>query len=243
MISKGQKRKLHDDVVGGMRSATWESQRQSVLGISLDKYHRGKALVEPSLRRSVLIANTLRQIHIENKPPYGLVNLAGPLPPMVPSNPCTHRESGLGVVNSTSGVEDMEEVWMSSESDFSLSAAVSSILKELDLTVDGGPGPQAPQRTPFMSIENLPRDMGLKQAPTCYLQDVKLDELFHDIDTSVFDREMGVRALSAAASDELLKYLPSLSSVPSTSPSPFSLNQSFRDLNELEHIMEILVES
>uniref|UniRef100_A0A673WAY3 SERTA domain containing 3 n=1 Tax=Salmo trutta TaxID=8032 RepID=A0A673WAY3_SALTR len=240
MISKGQKRKLHDDVVGGMRSANWESQRQSVLGISLDKYHRGKALVEPSLRRSVLIANTLRQIHIENKPPSGLVNLAGPVPPMVPSNPCIHWESGLGVVNS---VEDMEEVWMSSESDFSLSAAVFSILKELDLAVDGGAGPQAPQRTPFMSIENLPGDLGFKQAPTCYLQDVKLDELFHDIDTSVFDREMGVRALSAAASDELLKYLPSLSSVPSTSPSPFSLNQSFRDLNELEHIMEILVES
>ncbi|XP_035628454.1 SERTA domain-containing protein 3 [Oncorhynchus keta] len=269
MISKGQKRKLHDDVVGCMRSATWESQRQSVLGISLDKYHRGKALVEPSLRRSVLIANTLRQIHIENKPPSGLVNLTGPVPPMVPSNPCTQRESGLGVVNS---VEDMEEVWMSSESDFSLSAAVSSILKELDLAVDGGPGPQAPQRTPFMSIENLPGDVGSRQAPTwhwssewrpggsrtsegmafgsveevmhsSYLHDVKLDELFHDIDTSVFDREMGVRALSAAASDELLKYLPSLSSVPSTSPSPFSLNQSFRDLNELEHIMEILVES
>uniref|UniRef100_A0A8C7N769 SERTA domain containing 3 n=1 Tax=Oncorhynchus kisutch TaxID=8019 RepID=A0A8C7N769_ONCKI len=240
MISKGQKRKLHDDVVGCMRSATWESERQSVLGISLDKYHRGKALVEPSLRRSVLIANTLRQIHIENKPPSGLVNLTGPVPPMVPSNPCTQRESGLGVVNS---VEDMEEVWMSSESDFSLSAAVSSILKELDLAVDGGPGPQAPQRTPFMSIENLPGDLGSRQAPTCYLHDVKLDELFHDIDTSVFDREMGVRALSAAASDELLKYLPSLSSVPSTSPSSFSLNQSFRDLNELEHIMEILVES
>ncbi|CAB1348646.1 unnamed protein product [Coregonus sp. 'balchen'] len=272
MISKGQKRKLHDDVVGGMRSATWESQRQSVLAISLHKYHHGQELVEPSLRRSVLIANTLQQILLENKPPYGLVNLAGPVPSMVPSNPCIHRESGLGVVNSASGVEDMEEVWMSSESDFSLSAAVSSILKELDLTVDGGPGPQAPQRTPFMSIENLPGDLGLKQAPTghwssewrpegsrtsegvafgsveevmrsSYLQDVKLDELFHDIDTSVFDREMGVRALSSAASDELLKYLPPLSSVPSTSPSPFSLNQSFRDLNELEHIMEILVES
>ncbi|XP_014017572.1 cell division cycle-associated protein 4 isoform X1 [Salmo salar] len=261
MISKGQKRKV-DDVVGGMRSGTWESQRQSVLGITLFKYHRGQELMEPSLRRSVLIANTLRHIHLENKPPYGLVNLAGPVPPMVPSKPCSHRESGLGVVNSASGVEDKKDVWMSSESDFSLSGAVSSILKELDLTVDGGLGPQAPQRTPFRSIENLPGDLGLKQSSegcrtsegvafgsveevmcSSYLQDGKLDELFHDIDTSVFDKEMGVRALSAAASDELLKYLPSLSSVPSASPSLFSLNQSFRDLNELEHIMEILVES
>ncbi|XP_021443149.2 SERTA domain-containing protein 1 [Oncorhynchus mykiss] len=199
MISKGQKRKV-DDVVGGMRSGTWDSQRQSVLGISLIKYHHGQELMEPSLRRSVLIANTLRQIHLENKPPYGLVNLTGPVPPMVPSKPCTHRESGLGVVNSASGVED---VWMSSESDFSLSAAVSSILKELDLTVDRG---QSPQRTPFRSIENLPGDLGLIRSwvafgsveevvCSSYLQDVKLDELFHDIDTSVFDREMGVRAL------------------------------------------------
>uniref|UniRef100_A0A8C7FIM7 Biliverdin reductase B n=1 Tax=Oncorhynchus kisutch TaxID=8019 RepID=A0A8C7FIM7_ONCKI len=191
MISKGQKRKV-DDVVGGMRSGTWESQRQSVLGISLVKYHRGQELMEPSLRRSVLIANTLRHIHLENTPPYGLVNLTGPVPPMVPSKPCIHRESGLGVVNSASGVEDKEDVWMSSESDFSLSAAVSSIL--------------SPQRTPFRSIENLPGDLGLKRSwvafgcveevvCSSYLQDVKLDELFHDIDTSVFDREMGVRAL------------------------------------------------
>jgi hypothetical protein len=202
MISKGRKRNV-DDVVGGMRSGTWESQRQSVLGISLVKYHRGQELMEPSLRRTVLIANTLRHIHLENKPPYGLVNLTGTVPPMVPSKPCLHRESGLGVVNSASGVEDKEDVWMSSESDFSLSAAVSSILKELDLTVDRG---RSPQRTPFRSIENLPGDLGLKRSwvafgrveevvCSSYLQDVKLDELFHDIDTSVFDSEMGVRAL------------------------------------------------
>uniref|UniRef100_A0A8C7RKJ4 SERTA domain containing 3 n=1 Tax=Oncorhynchus mykiss TaxID=8022 RepID=A0A8C7RKJ4_ONCMY len=188
-VGFGQKRKV-DDVVGGMRSGTWDSQRQSVLGISLIKYHHGQELMEPSLRRSVLIANTLRQIHLENKPPYG-----------------------------ASGVED---VWMSSESDFSLSAAVSSILKELDLTVDRG---QSPQRTPFRSIENLPGDLGLIRSwvafgsveevvCSSYLQDVKLDELFHDIDTSVFDREMGVRALCCS-----------------------------QDLHELEHIMEILVES
>uniref|UniRef100_A0A8C8EJI1 SERTA domain-containing protein n=1 Tax=Oncorhynchus tshawytscha TaxID=74940 RepID=A0A8C8EJI1_ONCTS len=195
-VGFGQKRKV-DDVVGGMRSGTWESQRQSVLGISLVKYHRGQELMEPSLRRSVLIANTLRHIHLENKPPYGL---------------------------------DKEDVWMSSESDFSLSAAVSSILKELDLTVDGG---RSPQRTPFRSIENLPGDLGLKRSwvafgcveevvCSSYLQDVKLDELFHDIDTSVtYPLCPPFRPLHPL----------------------LSLNQSFRDLHELEHIMEILVES
>uniref|UniRef100_A0A8C8C592 SERTA domain-containing protein n=1 Tax=Oncorhynchus tshawytscha TaxID=74940 RepID=A0A8C8C592_ONCTS len=181
-VGFGQKRKV-DDVVGGMRSGTWESQRQSVLGISLVKYHRGQELMEPSLRRSVLIANTLRHIHLENKPPYGL---------------------------------DKEDVWMSSESDFSLSAAVSSILKELDLTVDGG---RSPQRTPFSWVA-----FGCVEEVVCssYLQDVKLDELFHDIDTSVtYPLCPPFRPLHPL----------------------LSLNQSFRDLHELEHIMEILVES
>lgn len=64
MITCGQKRKLptEDDEVSDRSSPLWESQRQFVFSVSLNKYQRSQELPEPSLRRSVLIANTLRQI-------------------------------------------------------------------------------------------------------------------------------------------------------------------------------------
>ncbi|KAL0972860.1 hypothetical protein UPYG_G00195620 [Umbra pygmaea] len=271
MISKGQKRKLHDDdVVGDVRSAAWESQRQSLLDISLEKYHRSHDCMEHSLRRSVLIANTLKHMHPENRPLSGSVTWAGPMPSGVP--PCTMRESGPGVLTNGDVVVDMEHEWLSSESDFSLSAAVSSILKELDMTMAGGPGPGT-QSLPFKPAANLAADLGLKQYPSgnwssercaegCRTServvfadteevvrssyDGTLDDLLHDINTSVFEREMGaigVRDISGAASDELLKYLPPLTSVPSSSQLPISLSQSAMNLNELEHIMEMLFQS
>ena len=67
MILKGQKRKLppEDPDHTEETTAELEGQRQLVLYISLNKYQHGQVLAEPSLRRSVLIANTLRQITLE----------------------------------------------------------------------------------------------------------------------------------------------------------------------------------
>lgn len=64
---KGQKRKLPsaDEEVPDRTSPFWESQRQFVFTVSLNKYQRGQELPEPSLRRSVLIANTLRQVSLQ----------------------------------------------------------------------------------------------------------------------------------------------------------------------------------
>ncbi|KAG7470713.1 hypothetical protein MATL_G00116800 [Megalops atlanticus] len=289
MMGKGLKRKRLDPPEGGSverGSVVYESQRQSVLDISLDKFQHGQMLVEPSLRRSVLIANTLRQIQeeirLEGATP---AQVRGPhcgAPPVL--EPCPREEVPLTrppPASRPQSVEDADDDWMalSSEEDFSLSSAISSILKDLDMVIDGGSahGPQAPLRTPLGSIENLQGEAGPKQqqqqqelvagavrADRCtegcrppeaavfgsfevmrssYLRDVALDDLFLDIDTSVYEREtspQGARMISSAAGDELLKYLPTLSSPAS---SPFSLSQNVRDLNELEHIMEILVGS
>lgn len=67
MITCGQKRKLpaEDDEVSDKSSPLWESQRQFVFSVSLNKYQRSQELPEPSLRRSVLIANTLRQVSLQ----------------------------------------------------------------------------------------------------------------------------------------------------------------------------------
>ena len=65
----GAKRK-HDEVDGGAASrtssvATYVTQRQSMLDISMVKLQNSPTRKEPSLRRSVLIFNTLRRIETE----------------------------------------------------------------------------------------------------------------------------------------------------------------------------------
>lgn len=69
MIMKGQKRKLPpEDGESDGSCLTWENQRQFVFSVSMIKYQRGQELPEPSLRRSVLIANTLRQMETCSAP-------------------------------------------------------------------------------------------------------------------------------------------------------------------------------
>ncbi|XP_069042438.1 SERTA domain-containing protein 3 isoform X2 [Lepisosteus oculatus] len=290
MEVKGQKRKLPADgeLPAGARaekgSSLYAAQRQSVLDISLDKFRRGQALAEPSLRRSVLIANTLRQIQEEIRQDGAGGSVPDQrVPAPIPPEPGLHKEAPpprMSLENHRPGFGDGDD-WalLSAEEDFSLSSAISSLLRDLDLVLDGSssPGPQQQQqqqqqqRAPLSSIENLPSDWGSKQdglpcraerpgegpeacrAPepvfgsfeimrSSYLTDVALDDLFPDIDTSVYEREAGAlggRTFPVPPGDELLKYLSSCS----PASSAFSPSPSVRDLNELEHIMEILVGS
>ncbi|KAG2469522.1 SERTA domain-containing protein 3 [Polypterus senegalus] len=297
MIGKGLKRKLSDDdlleaAVMQKGTGLYLDQRQSVLNISLDKFQRGQMMAEPSLRRSVLIANTLRQIQDEIRQENsgmlaencsnattgtGTINGAHSVPPVVePSNNREVPPQRLSLENHPlSSSEGDDWMMLSSEEDFSLSSAISSILKELDVVLDGSSAP-VPPRIPLSSIENVTTETkgspGVKLdtlvcksdrsgnyadgyklcdsvfgnfevLSSSYLNDVPLDDLFLDIDTSVYERESGSlgsvlsgRTFSTTAGEELLKYLPSCS------PS-FTTNPSCRDLNELEHIMEILVGS
>ncbi len=69
LVSTGFKRKHdaleEDEGKGCPQSQAYTMQRQSVLNISICKLKTTRALIEPSLRRSVLICNTLRQIQQE----------------------------------------------------------------------------------------------------------------------------------------------------------------------------------
>ncbi|KAK5604951.1 hypothetical protein CRENBAI_005662 [Crenichthys baileyi] len=247
MILKGQKRKLdpEDVEVSEPSSPVWESQRQFVFSVSLNKYQRGQELPEPSLRRSVLIANTLRQITLpsadreEVQPPSGSLCRLHPKEresifteskpnsvlmggdPMCSLNGsaltnCYH--SGDSAVTTTGDDEDEDWGSMSTDSDFSLSAAISSILTALDSTIDGSP--QAAPRTPLRSLENLSgssergsawvkhgtRAGGVSWAPqgeekvqeSCadvgkpsYLNDIMMEDVFQDVDSSLLERDMG----------------------------------------------------
>ncbi|KAJ3590641.1 hypothetical protein NHX12_008591 [Muraenolepis orangiensis] len=366
MIMKGQKRKLPPEDTAFFSenaSAELDGQRQIVLYISLNKYQRGQELAEPSLRRSVLIANTLRRITSQASSiskaavekdggspapcgaatalqseesgvtgtgftPNGLLTVGD-----VSSSPANQHENGVpssrpqvnfhamsppNVCTGGDSSEDWES--MSSDPDFSLSAAISSILTSLESSIDGNPGASPPTpRTPLRSVENLAAPEGegaskqqqgvrglcwggweraeesrtmdscVEVMRSSYLGDLALDDLFQDIDTSLLERELGTLGSRGEGHEDLLKYLPSLSSSAtppslSFSSSPFlSFNQNLwclpsfssgfnssttsatasffsfaspspssssypgqglaRDGLELDHLMEVLVES
>lgn len=283
MTSKGLKRKFPAEREES--GPAWEYQRQSVLDISIEKFQRDLTLVEPSLRRSVLIANTLRQIQSEELMCANDALSTSEIPVKTPPAPIQNSvlQSNLshhGCLQSFPAVTvchpltDNGDSWMSTspEEEFSLSTAISSILKELDVegSQDSSQPSLCPQRTPLGSIENLPGgldagsrhrswmagqrgeecDRRLEGGPlgsmaatySSYLHSVGLDSLFLEEDMSVFDREvgsLGARTFSTVATEELARYLPSLAGSTATALT----SPSMKDLHELDHIMEILVES
>ncbi|KAB5575029.1 hypothetical protein PHYPO_G00215970 [Pangasianodon hypophthalmus] len=199
MVARGLKRKLRDDDV---RDPGWENQLQSVLNISIDKYQRDQALMEPSLLRSVLITNTLRQAKTHMETVSGIEN---PMKKIQTHHPVTCFRQELGT---PSGFEDMDDDFME---DLSLSTAITAILKNLDTALDGSSGSSAPQRSPLASVENLTGDRTCKRSPnkslSNHLQDSVLDDLLLDFDTSICERELADHTFDLSA-DEFVKYLP-----------------------------------
>ncbi|KAM9800869.1 SERTA domain-containing protein 3 [Neosynchiropus ocellatus] len=285
MIMKGQKRKLPQDELEGVDSgASWENQRQFVFSVSLNKYQQSQELPEPSLRRSVLIANTLRQVSMESCSSQDTSILAehDQAGPHTWERPSGAAHSGPAVSGPTDvSVPEPEEDWesMSSDPDLSVTAAISSIITALECSSE----PPAATRTPLRSLENLElppeikygmrlngtwdreEETSVEALKSSYLHDVTMEDLFQDIDTSLLERDMGVLGLRGSGSgDDLLMYLPtfqassqptkclpSFSSFasPSFSSPSFSPTQSFsgqsplREALDLDHLMEILVES
>ncbi|XP_067275834.1 SERTA domain-containing protein 3 [Pseudorasbora parva] len=272
MVAKGQKRKLlHREDEG--RGAAWENQLQSVLDISMDKFHRDQALKEPSLLHSVLINNTLRQVQSEVRAQVESLSTvkitaksqthSGSEPGFPIGSPPTEHDAPLFSLNA----ENLEDGFMAwtSEDDLSLSSAISAILKDLDTVMDAGQGPCAPQRAPLGPIENLTGDVRLTQYPLSssrtektsnvgpsikteaaypgYPQDVTLDKLLLDIDTSVFEPEVNLLQGFSVTADDLVKCLPSLSKPPSASSSSSldSRGQATWEIQDIEHVMDILM--
>ncbi|XP_062861089.1 SERTA domain-containing protein 3 [Trichomycterus rosablanca] len=199
MVARGLKRKLHNDV----GEPVWENQLQSVLNISIDKFQRDQSLVEPSLLRSVLITNTLRnaKTHMEACSEN--------------QNPAKKPQTYQPVHTNPAGFEsDAEE---DPTEDFSLSTTISAILEDLDTALDSTCGPSGPQRAPLASVENLSVDRTCKMSPVkiqnCsfnpsnHLQDMVIDGLLLDVDAAVREVEANDHAFSFPA-EELVKYLP-----------------------------------
>lgn len=133
MPTRGIKRKFPDweeSVLDGHLSFQTDSYsffRQSLLNMSLEKFNKGRMMIEPSLRRYVLIANTLRVIQEEIRH----------------ENPCNLEGGISGICDPLSGhvvgsvlPQDLENPVPSAEEDFSVTATIASILKELESVLD-----------------------------------------------------------------------------------------------------------
>lgn len=199
-------------------------QRQRVLGLCLEKLQRYQAGVELSLRRSVLLINTLRQIQ-EDMQSEGV-------------GTCT-PEVLLNGVHSDSCIlrEDMPVTCpgcAEGEAD-SLSPSVLSS-QEADSSSDQQKSLPAATINAFSDAVNA---MG-------YLSDLALDDIFEDIDTSMYETSDLPSAWTSGSlwpvsvslwADEDVKIRPT------SHASAGSLQSCLTDLNELDHIMEILVKS
>lgn len=265
MIVKGQKRKLHsgDEQVADRSSPFWENQRQFVFSVSLNKYQRSQELPEPNLRRSVLIANTLRQVSLEACEAPS-IDMEPSLPTCTSSsvyqekNSVARYNSSVVLGNSHSALasspicssdflpkyatsyhsdasyipvseKDDNEDWgsVSMDTDFSLSAAISSILTVLDSSIDGSQ--QVAPRMPLRPLENLSgpyeasltwhkqeivdygesrqqqlecnlHENNMEDTKSNYLSDLTMQDLVQDMDTSLLGNEMAMFGLKASCS-------------------------------------------
>uniref|UniRef100_A0A3B5ARF9 Si:dkey-177p2.6 n=1 Tax=Stegastes partitus TaxID=144197 RepID=A0A3B5ARF9_9TELE len=218
-----------DGLLGPSRSDMSRlQQRQLVLGLCLEKLQRYQVGMELSLRRSVLLINTLRQIQEEMRS-----DGAGSCDPDVL----------LGGVHPDSCLlrDDFRE--------------------DMPLTCPGctegdGESPPASPELPSQEENSSDQQKSLPAATIStfsdavgavgYLGDLALDDIFEDIDTSMYETSDLPSAWAAGSlwplsvslwPDEDAKLRPASHS------SAGSLQSCLMDLNELDHIMEILVKS
>lgn len=197
-------------------------QRQLVLGLCLEKLQHYQTGVGLSLRRSVLLINTLRQIQEEIQSD-GMGTCAPEIPvDGVQTDSCLLRED---VPVTCPGCADV-----------------------------GGAGPPASAELPPQEAASLadqqkaPPANAFSDAANAvgYLGDLALDDIFEDIDTSMYETSDLPSAWVAGSlwpvsislwADEDIKICSN------SHASAGSLQSCLMDLNELDQIMEILVNS
>lgn len=217
-------------LVGPPKSAMSHlQQRQRVLGLCLEKLQRYQAGMELSLRRSVLLINTLRQIQEDMRSDGEGTCTADVLLDSVHPDSCLLRDDFR---------EDMSVTCPGCAEGDGDSLSLSPPLSPEFTTQVEDQQKSLPAST-ISAFSDAVNAMG-------YLTDLALDDIFEDIDTSMYETSDLPSAWSSGSlwpvsvslwADEDVKMRPS------THSSAASLQSCLMDLNELDHIMEILVKS
>lgn len=280
MLGRGVKRKRgvqEDRQVGDCQVADAESppsvsylqQRQQVLSLCLNKLQGCQMRSEPSLHRSVLLVNTLRQIQEEMRQ-EGLGPVAPPdvtastVPDICPPSQCLSPVCGrqlssvvtsipkdlleLAGLDSCGGLltcpgcsqeERDEEV---EELKVSLISSSFSLTPPSLLSLDDPPSLEG---RPWGGFHSLLGSIELLNSPG-YLSDLALDDIFEDIDTSMYDASdmSSILALGPSRTSSLLGVDEGGRKTSNASlPSSAQLQLCFTEVNDLDHIMEVLVGS
>ncbi|XP_071781074.2 cell division cycle-associated protein 4 [Centroberyx gerrardi] len=213
----------------GSRSAVSRlQQRQLVLGLCLEKLQAG---VELSLRRSVLLINTLRQIHDDMRsdgpgnctPDAAEPRFDVPLDGVNPDSRLLRHDTAVTCPGCAEG--DREGP--------SLPPPPHPSLLPVFPSHEANSQPKSLPAAPHNAFSDAVNTVG-------YLSDLALDDIFEDIDTSMYETSELPAAWAVSVSfwgDEEVKMRPS------GHASAGTLQSCLMDLNELDHIMEILVKS
>lgn len=204
-----------------------------MLDLCLDKLQRCQRRAEPSLHRSVLLANTLRQIQQEMRQEGETCLPPAPLGPSLPHATTPRHFPDLPPVP----IDCSSPLTGALSSSFTLTTTTEDIQlggvkNETHLQSFAGEEGARSSDSLFGSFEIT--------NSTSYLTDLALDDIFEDIDTSMYDSsDISVLAFPAQRSGGADDGLKNVSCCTSNS----SLQLCLSDLNDLDHIMEILVRS
>ncbi|XP_008053613.1 cell division cycle-associated protein 4 [Carlito syrichta] len=238
MFSRGLKRKCADheeDVEGalaGLRTVPYSLQRQSLLDMSLVKLQLCHMLVEPNLCRSVLIANTVRQIQ-EEMTQDGTWHAAVPQGTgRAPLDRLVSTEILCRAVREQEGVHpdpnlgDHEQGLLSDLCPAPLAQVPRS--PQSSIWVDG---PQESRGSFQKSLDQIFETLETR-SPGC------MEELFSDVDSPYYDLDTVLTGMMGGAKPGPCDVLEGLA--PAIPPAGSSCKS---DLGELEHVVEILVET
>ncbi|CAB1340559.1 unnamed protein product [Coregonus sp. 'balchen'] len=275
MYSRGTKRKFSDgvDVATDDKAvaASYSRQRQSLLDMSLIKLQLCHMLVEPNLCRSVLIANTVRQIQEEmtHDGSWQVVTEdfggSGPSDRLVATEvlcrlSAPEQQDGGPKLYSVMGYDGCrEEEVLTDESLCSVAvsdgapalllgtidhcwdrAELSMVEEEDQVSEDSGSevkeGASSGEGAKMVTGKVFGTFEIRNAAPR---SDPALEELFSDVDASYYDLDTMLTGLQSTPKMGPYDLLDSMAS----SHGPASNSSCRADLNELDHIMEIIVGS
>ncbi|XP_016119483.1 SERTA domain-containing protein 2-like [Sinocyclocheilus grahami] len=244
-------------------------QRQTVLNLSLLKLHSRPGHSEPGLARRVLITNTLRRIQDVPAPqsfPSGVQSHSeGSLTPVSRLEEDRHLFLCLSPFiskqqpPSSSVIKDSFTSALAEIEDLCPTVGITTLFStETGRSLASDPNSDESRHTdPYLSEMNSGMDSASSLSDSAQsvfghtpslLADFSLDDfLFTEIDSLLFDNvpsgSSGASKVVSMVTDDLIMKLAGYGNG-GTSQSALPSNQTFKlDLNELDHIMEVLVGS
>ncbi|XP_063803468.1 cell division cycle-associated protein 4 [Pseudophryne corroboree] len=244
MFTRGIKRKCFDpeeidEPLADLKAVpSYTLERQSLLDMSLVKLQLCHMLVEPNLCRSVLIANTVRQIQ-EEMTQDGSWQIFEQQ-----SDPPLDRLVSTEILCRSSKEQDEEKPIDDNYITYSeeLEVQETEVVSELptDTSVKGLQNSSAT----FWEVENPHENRANLQKSIDHIFETlenrnanSMDDLFSEVDTSYYDLDT---VLTGMMGNSKLGHCEMLETLSSQAVAPIHCKA---ELNEIDHIVEILVES